>query len=54
MSLEQKLNWLRRVCEARNAETMRVGQLIADAMAKTDSEEVEQALLELAEKVLRP
>lgn len=51
---EQALMMYQRISQARNNETMRVADLIEVAMHETESDEVREALLNLAIKVLRP
>ncbi len=45
---------LRSRCQARRAETERVGELIYDAIVLTDDEAVIDAMVSLAYKVLEP
>lgn len=51
---EQQLHHYRQACAARDNETMRVASLIEVAMYSAESEETQQALLDLAIKVLKP
>lgn len=51
---EKSLMLYKRVCEARNNETMRVAGLIEIAMYTAETEETQKALLDLAIKVLKP
>ena len=43
-----------RICQARNAETMRVADLIEQAMYEAKTDDVRDALVALAIKVLKP
>lgn len=53
-SAEKLLHHYKQVCNARNNETMRVADLIEQAMYGAESEETQEALLNLAIKVLKP
>jgi len=50
---ERMLPMYDRICRTRQNETMRVGDLIAQAMYEAESEETQEALLNLAIKVLK-
>lgn len=51
---EERLHHYRQVCAARHNETNRCAELIEMAMHQAETEETQQALLDLAIKVLKP